>query len=397
MKKKISINLFILMILFTSMAYGQEVFKQEINASQGYNAFEIPDHVYSNGNLNSIRINNSEGEIVPYFIKDYLEFIITKELQFDTKLIENYIAEDSRENEIYVFGIVNEISTSDAIVNTLSFDIDGDNYAKSFELYGSFDNLNWEYIDETTIYDVDDNLNTTIDIPAKKFNYYKVIIINNLGEIDITSLQASYLLEDTRQKEMTRPLNTNYTIEELEKETHITISGVQNRHIQSIKINSDELYNRDVECLNTRTTLYNYDFSNVKISNNTIDLHGKYISDDEIEIIIYNEDNAPINIDDVIVTTFYEELVFEADGDSDYYLTYGDKELDKASYDMEKYKSLILEEGYSYVTLANTVDSHVLEDDGDSMDKYYELLFNVVTVLIGVILAFIVLRNFNKS
>lgn len=155
--------------------FSYDYFKEiEVKGNSKYKEFYITEDIYlkSKNDLGDIRILDSEGQEIPYVIEK-------KEAGYNniekTVSVGNIISETAKEEKMEtVFKFSPQNKLDDIFGNRIEI-IPKRNFYFEYELLGSSNGKNWEYITYGEIYKTPDKENLLIDFSAEKYTYYKLI------------------------------------------------------------------------------------------------------------------------------------------------------------------------------------------------------------------------------
>ncbi len=390
----------------------QTIYKNKLifeDFNNNYYAAELNLNIYNNSksDLSDLRVENDKNVATPYFIYNYDLVEKDTEKIIPNNIIDSYSYLD-KENEInylYVLTQVLQKENETFYINSLKVNTLNKDFASNVVVEGSYDKETWDFITEDIIYDINDTHNNTINFNKDvNYNYYRLKIVNNVKDIQIESVEL--ILEDkiSNVKRFIKELkiDTNNTksayyetIQE-KNQSIIRIFGLKNVNINTITINSGDTFNRKLYTNNNQYSIYNYNFENYKIKNTVIEYNDQVKDNDYLELNIMNNDDTPINIDDITVSYFVDLVIFEKNDKQDLYLTYGNESLSKPNYDIEQYFEHIINEGYELVEYENTEIINVKSDlhRFSMSDKLFDMIIITIAVILsGVVIIAIVKKK----
>jgi hypothetical protein len=373
------------------------------NVQNGYNSVVLPGEVYDNTkyDLSDIRIYNiskTDTLEIPYFI---------------TKQIEN-------EENYYSFKVLNKAKigsdysfvlekSNNQVINQISLDINNNNYFWNVNLYGTNELSNWESI--ITDYRIGSfqkkntaNFTyTTLEFSPCNYKYYKVVILES-EEVKINGSSYKYVPTDSSKVE----IYTAITKQIIDKENKTTILDIKLNHKYPIdkfylEINKKADYYRAfelqylVDSIQTeKGWYYNYkNFNNGIISSlRNNEFNTKTIITNKLRLIIYNNDNPPLDIDSIQISGYSKKLIFQGVKNDKYQLVFGNKSLTRPIYDLDYFANK-LSEKVNEAKLINPVSLKENEEISETtMKKFYLwiLLFGII-----IFLGYFTLRMLNKE
>lgn len=389
--QKITNLLFISILLWANaapaFAHTAEI---ETGGAHKYKSVRLTPEIYNHANsdLSDVRITDENEETVPYFIHADHETVYKENAYYPMSMIHSYVKED----RFYFDYKLTEQPDQDILATSIEVTTDSINFAKPVELFGSFDNMHWEKIKEDTLYKVDDKskLEIIFDTPLK-YTYYRFRLGNNLERISFHDVHLKYSLAITQKGYFVESLTPVFSVEENEKMTSIHVEGLKNLRLAEISIHTDSMFQRTVTVrpFGVSQELYNLSFNDTMYHDTTIPLNWQVSKEDVLTLTIANGDDRPININDIIVRYYADELVFEG-RDHKKYTLYFDADPTKTApvYDIAKYKDEILKDEIDRLELTN-VSFDKIQDKTEPYN--YKIIFNVVVMAVALLLGLLIL------
>lgn len=398
------------------------------DGSAGHKAVGLNYHVYEKNsnystynNLKDLRIVDDKGEYVPYFLESG---------EGSNKL--SIVKED---NSSTTYKITN---TEEANPNytpfTMTFDKSNNNeeYLVNVKVYGSNNDVDYEFITKDTLYFTDGRIKDFIELPeCKNYSYFKVVYEKNGKRPNFTGAYIKYGYY--KSEKLTNILNiqegdTNidmvYEVTQLKdtNETEISIDLIEGIYIDNIQILTNGVFIRDVMFDDNLYEIYNYTKDGVPITNTKVYADSQNPCPDYTKkIIIKNNDDKPIDITGVVLTYRYDRAIFESNGVDNYYVEFGNHNLEEPVYDIQKLSNQIIDEGYNVLELGRVETTKVYEtrepyDENADKDKdenkdeteaenenLFEFLLgrdidwlNVTVVGVSIVLIVILINNVEK-
>ena len=133
----------------------------KISGDNQYKTARLTPAIYNsaNNNLSDIIVRDSNGEQVPYFINTSFADAYSEREEYSMVLIHSYTQNDS----FYFDYMLAAEYDSDVIATSIGFATRSASFAKEVELYGSFDNTHWEFVQSDKLYSIDDKSKLFID------------------------------------------------------------------------------------------------------------------------------------------------------------------------------------------------------------------------------------------
>lgn len=396
----IKLNIFITLLIvslnltvFASNFSSSAIINNE--GSHKYKAIRITPEIYSNSNLNlaDLRIFDESNDPIPYFVNRYTQSHTTTDEFYEMELINSFVEDDF----FYFDYRLKTPLDFDLLANSLKLETQNKNFVKNIELFGGYDNKNWEKVLDDLIYNVDGNKKLELFFRTPlKYTHYRFKISNNTEKIFFTSAVLNFNETVYKKDYFIESLNPEFTISEKEENTVITLNNLKNLKLNSVQIYTDSIFKRNVIFnTNKSKTLYNLIFDNITYKDTIIPLDAFHVKSDSVEIIIENKDDAPINVTGITVEYLVDELIFDGSTSDKYMLKFGDStKVYPPQYDIESYKDHVLNEGYDVLKIEDLSISEIAPVTTN--DTNYEFLFNIVIVLISFLLGVIVVLQLKK-
>ena len=368
----------------------------ELSGEHRYKALRLSPAIYSAANidLSDLRIRDSRGEYAPYFIHNSRQEILRENETSELSLINSYVQDE----HFYFDYTLAQASASDTIATSLVFTSADNNFAKTVDIYGSYDNKNWSFVQEDKLFITDYAEKLYIDLALpQKYTHYRLQLSNNLEQIAFSSAYLVYSAQTAEESYFIASLNPDFQTEEQEKITHITIEGLKNLRLCDITLQTDSLFKRTVSAPGGITKeLYNLYINDTALTDLSLPLQGRIAPDDTYTIYIANADDKPINISAITARYYADELVFEAKAGEIYRLEFGaDTAKTAPIYDIASYKNEILAGELDLVSLGEII--YATEEEPPPPPANYQLIFNIVIVVIALILGAVILLRFKKA
>ena len=393
MLRKIISLLFVLALLCTTAFANTE--KIENNRENRYKSIRLTPEIYNSANsdLSDLRIIDASGEYVPYFINNGYQTDLKEAVRYPMSLINSYLKED---NFYFDYKLTEQLER-DIIVTAIEFTTTDTTFAKNVDVYGSYDNIHWEFVQRDQLYRVSDKSKLEINFSTlQKYTHYRFRLNNNLERISFNTVDLTYSVETTQRRYFTEHLLPQFQTEEKDKETHIYIEGLKNLRLSEIVIDTDSMFQRTVEVPNfgIRRELYNLAFSDTDYKDTSIPFNRNTSRDDTLKLIINNGDDRPINITGIMVQYYVDELVFEGSDDEVYTFRFGaDTSVRAPIYDIARYKDEILKDDIDRLEMRN-ITFEEIQPEPEQYD--YRMIFNIVVVAVAILLGLLIILKLRK-
>ena len=365
-----------------------------VEGDNRYKAIRLTPLVYNltNSNLSDILVKDSKGENVPYFIHEGSRSSSTITESTSLALINAYLFEDD-----YYFDYKLAVDTDrDTISTSIEFSTYHTNFAKELEVYGSYDNIHWDYIKRDSLFSVDGKDKLYIDFwQPLKYTHYRLKLGNNLEQISFDSAQLVYSVELSEDVYLLGSLQADFTIKSEDGVTTITVEGLQNLRLCDITIQTNSMFMRNVSAGSWRQKeLYNLSFNDTSYSDTKIPLYWDIPLDEKYVITIYDGDDRPIEIDGILATYYGADVIFEGSARETYTLEFGrDPTKTAPVYDIGRYRNEILKGPIDRGTIQTI---NLLEIEIPQV-RDYRVVFNVVIVVVTFLLGTVLVLKLRQK
>ena len=356
MRLKNNIILWLLFGIYSSM-YGQiETYQYKRNLlgiSDTWHTIKLSDDIFKNvsSDLSDIRIYGISKEKdtieAPYILKENQPKSFSKQVSFE---IINKSTTD--EGSFITLKI-----PSDQTINQIELFFQQDNFDKVLALEGSQNMEDWYTIvddyrvlslkNELTSYDF-----TKVKFPNSKYQYYRVFIKGNkvpeIRNARITlkeTQEANYNVYFTKSVQLKQ--EKQYSIIDVQLQTSVPVSFIK------IEDNNDFDYYRPVRIEYLKDSVlkengwrYRYQDLTSGILNSIEENEFRFSNTitSRIRVVIDNQDNEPLRIGAIQVKGYTYELIARFTSPATYYLTYGNANASKPSYDLKYLSGKVPEE-----------------------------------------------------
>ena len=397
MWKKV-INILLVLVLAGCAANSNTSFDHtaqiEIGGENRYKALRLTPQIYnaSNSDLSDLLIKDSKGENVPYFINRSSKTAYSNRESYQMALINSYIKDDS----FYFDYKLAAEQSGDTISTSIEFATKNTNFAKEVDVYGSYDNIHWDYVQKDKLYSIDDKAKLVIEfVRPQKFTHYRLKLANNLEQISFSAVNLIYSVETSEDAYFIEMLEPAFTVKSEDKRTEIIIDGLKNLRLCDVVIHTDSMFKRNVRTPHgTGKEIYNLTLNGTSYADTTIPLNWNISQDDTYIITIADGDDKPITITSISVRYYADDIVFEGEIGSDYTLEFGrDATKTAPVYDIERYKNEILK---STIDKATIGEIHYAAEE-ITPERDYKLAFNIVIIAVTLLLGTVIVLKLKKK
>jgi hypothetical protein len=393
MLKKIISNMF-LSTLFCASAFAHTA-TIENDGENRYKAVRLSPEIYNNANssLSDILIRDENGGNLPYFINSVNQTRHETDRQiYPMSLINSFTMNDN----FYFDYKVNKIPDRDIVATSIEVTTKNTGFAKNIEIYGSYDNINWEFVQGDALYNIDGKTKLHIEfIKTQKYTHYRFKFGNNLEKISFGTVILIYNYFTQEKIHFVESITPDFSVEEKNKRTYINIKGLKNLRLGEIIIDTDSMFKRNFSTpFRTAGEIYNLSFNDASYTDTAISFDWRISRDDVFTLTIDNGDDKPIIIKGITVKYFADELVFEGNNSDKYILNFGADDTKTAPvYDIEKYKYEILKNDIDRLVIKEVVFEKPIEKP----EQYdYKTIFNVVTAAVALAMGILILTRLRK-
>lgn len=363
--------------------------------SYKYKAVRLTPEIYNKvrENMADLMLYNKDNEPMPYFINSFVESGIESRKTYDLKLVNSYL----KDQYLYYDYALKSYQDGDVTATSIEVQTEKEGFAKKVEIFGGYDNANWEKVQDDILYSVDGNKKLEITFNSvKKYTYYRFKISNNLDKVSFSSVMLKFNKTVQKKEYFINSISPKFSTEERGNTTVVKIQGFRNLKLSSITLKTDSIFKRNVAFDGSASkVLYNLDFANTSYRDLTIPLASYRVTADIAEIVIDNKDDKPIKVSGIEAKYIADELVFEGSKSSEYTLRFGNSEIQAPkNYDISNYRELILKEGYDVL---NVKEIKAEPSKTPIKTQYdYKLLFNIAISVVAVVMGIIVFLKLKK-
>ncbi|WP_462351254.1 hypothetical protein [Fusobacterium varium] len=367
-----------LLLVFSMQTFSYDYFKEiEVKGNSKYKEFYITEDIYlkSKNDLGDIRILDSEGQEIPYVIEK-------KEAGYNniekTVSVGNIISETAKEEKMEtVFKFSPQNKLDDIFGNRIEI-IPKRNFYFEYELLGSSNGKNWEYITYGEIYKTPDKENLLIDFSAEKYTYYK-LITDLSKESNFKGAVLKFYGSEKKETE-TILLKLQYHSEEKDKNSIITIE-TNNLPINKIYLKANGEFKRNYSIGNSYYHRTGTIFKVGSKENMEIDIR-KASRTEQMTLEIKNGDNKPLVINEIQGEYIPAKIMFKIEKNDKYRIIFGDENLYKPKYDLEEFSDLIKERDLVVTGKTSIVEKEVIQEPKD-MSIYYNIFIGLVVLFLS--------------
>ena len=392
MRKKNKFLLFFMLIsAFPLFSHNANI---EIEGENIYKAVRLTPQIYNGADrwLSDLLIKDENGENVPYFINSSLQKTNASREAYPVTLINSYIMDD---NFFFDYRLA-AARDSDTIATSIEFSTRNTGFAKQVDVFGSYDNINWEFVQSDMLYVVDNKSKLAIYFNRpQKYTHYRLKLANNLEQISFRQVFLVYNLEISEETYFIESFVPQFTIENEDKRTKIIIEGVKNLRLCDLVIETDSMFLRNVSAPGgIQKELYNLSINGTSYTDTALPLNRRISEDETYTVIISNGDDKPINISCLTVRYFADDIVFQGNPGCIYTLDFGDLSREAPVYDIGRYKTAILSGPIDRLVLGEVIYA---EAAPERKVISYRIAFNIVVMVIALLLGLLIVLKLKEN
>ena len=350
--KLMKLNNFFILLFLTNLSFGQFQVTGKIQdvTKNGFHQIVLSPEIrsYSKQDLSDIRIFNSKGNEVPYFIQNNSEALLHTFEEY-TIVSKSVVAKKSTSIIIAIPSNQNNNQLSLFIANA-----DGE---KNYSISGSNDLKEWFGISNSKVlYDLNSTTEAsvikTISYPLSTYQYLKIdfddrktlpLNILKVGNFN-SQIQKNSWLE-------IKPKKTSTTEDRSEKETliHVTFDRPQIINQIVFEILKPTYYSRKAiiykkvkQQKNRKSVIYDEEIITFELNSNTKNSFTiPEIFEEEFFIKIENKDNQPLSISAIKYNQKPISIITDLSANERYSIKAGDRNLTEPQYDLSDFKNNI--------------------------------------------------------
>lgn len=350
--KLMKLNNFFILLFLTNLSFGQFQVTGKIQdvTKNGFHKIVLSPEIrsYSKQDLSDIRIFNSKGNEVPYFIQNNSEALLHTFEEY-TIVSKSVVAKKSTSIIIAIPSNQNNNQLSLFIANA-----DGE---KNYSISGSNDLKEWFGISNSKVlYDLNSTTEAsvikTISYPLSTYQYLKIdfddrktlpLNILKVGNFN-SQIQKNSWLE-------IKPKKTSTTEDRSEKETliHVTFDRPQIINQIVFEILKPTYYSRKAiiykkvkQQKNRKSVIYDEEIITFELNSNTKNSFTiPEIFEEEFFIKIENKDNQPLAISTIKYNQKPISIITDLSANEKYTIKAGDRNLTEPQYDLSDFKNNI--------------------------------------------------------
>ena len=311
-----------------------------------------------------------------------------------------------------------DLGQAGVLHNEIEFRTPADEFRRTATVEASNDGSAWALLVEQTVYAFTvrergfTTRNNAIKYPESTARYLRVKIADDgEGALKVSGATVFYVKE-TPAAEVPRS-SSIFSIDrdDTQSTTHIVIDlgtpGFPNHHLHINALNVNIFREVDVQSSQDREnwrTLVRaaeiFSFDTPKFVGSNMDITYPETTSRYLRLVIHDEDNPPLNVQNVAVWGLWRRLIFTVDPQRSYQLYYGNAAARKPSYDIERIFPYLITEGLPEAKISPQAANPDFAEEKPPVSERFPWLFPVVIAAAAIIVAlllFIVFRQVRKS
>lgn len=378
----------------------------ELEPQATYQELYLDEEVYGQAteDLRDLRIVNGKGEFVPFYIESQTQTSEKHKVTYSSELMDTA---KKGTNSIFDFKIIPVQDNIDIQGNRLVFELPSEPFLKHVQVLGGYDGHAWKLLGKGDLYYTEGLEQNYIELGATyKFNHYRLIVENNMENLQFSDLSLIQNTEETKTMNFQRQQTPEFEIIQEPKETQILIDNGNRLKISKVILDSEGNFTRtyamfddDGSRIGTEgNELYRLDFKDARIADTDIVTQAT-VNSPEFKIVIYNRDDAPIAISGIRIEYLVNKLVFAAGGEEPYQLLYGNLTASAPQYDLINFKAHIESSDVAMAKLGAEIAASKETGESLSKVKWFQsrLGFNVIIIAVSLLLILVLIRKLNRK
>lgn len=144
----------------------------ENSGNKKYKSVRLTSEIYNNiqGNMADLELYSKENEPIPYLINSSEDSDFILNTVYEMKEINSFV----KDNYFYFDYTLKTPQDEDVTASSIQVETENKNFAKEVEIFGGYDNVKWEKVQEDIIYNVAGNKKLEIAFDGiKKYTHYR--------------------------------------------------------------------------------------------------------------------------------------------------------------------------------------------------------------------------------
>ncbi|WP_379133025.1 DUF3999 family protein [Paenibacillus sp. sgz500958] len=377
----------------------------QTEASGKYHELYLDEEVYAKaaGDLRDLRIADSGGGFVPFFIESGREAAVEQNIIYAATQVHK---EKKQQETLIDYAVTPLQLNTDIQGNKLIFTLPGESFLKHVQVFGSYDGITWEDLIKDDLYRTGGVEKNSVELGAiYKYGYYRLSVKNNVEDLDFPSLQLLHRTSEVKSTDFKRAGTPQYEVKEEPGLTRIVINNGDRLKVTKVSVGSGGNFSRRYEvrdesgsniAVEGNGELYRLDFKDVQITGTDI-VALEPISSPSFTITVSNGDDTPLEITNVRTEYLVDKLVFAETGQGPYRLLYGNSAASTPQYDIVKFRTQIAGEEVAAAKLGAEFAAATPEPKPKSGPVSGKVVFNILIVAVSLLLVTLLIRKMKKD
>ena len=365
----------------------------KIEGENIYKSLRLTPPVYNaaHKNLSDILIKDENGENVPYFINSSVQNKNSSRQTYPLTLINSYV-----KDEYFFFDYKLSFSQDgDIIANFLEFLTNNTGFAKRVDVFGSYDDINWDFVQNDMLYVVEGK--SKLDVffhRPQKYTHYRFRIANNMERISFERVNLVFNKEIIDETYFIESFVPQFTVENEDGKTKIIIEGLKNLRLCDLSIETNSMFIRTVRApQGIAKELYNLSINSTQYKDIVLPLNRRISQDEKYVVTIDDGDDKPIDVKGIVVRYFADDIVFQKSAGNVHTLEFSDTSRAAPVYDIQRYKTEILKEPIDKLELG---EISYVQQSPERDEISVRIIFNIAVTLVALALGVVIVLKLKK-
>jgi len=397
-------------------------------SEEGYNILHLPESIYrgSKNDFSDIRIKSSDGDIVPWYLEDGVQYVehksrtkiqfqnvnrrlveysesgaVVRECSDDVGLFRGYMRLDkgNRIEMDYEFQLLGDLKVLKAY-DYLELTFGGSNWSFRADLYGRNAKGEWKFITTDSLYSLDTYKKSQFNIGrGVKYQFLRLVLRDRenyplLSIMQAVSNVSGWDYENHRLHKLDFKVSTENIVQDESDSGSFSSVLIENPNflkIYQIKLITKGNFNRTIKLLDDNgkyiqsASIYSFSHNGDVYARTTIRLRNFSIGrrNSHFTIKIDNGNNKPIKIVGVEALCFFDSIVLGPVEKGEYSIEWGDPNSKRLDFDIKSFASRLDSEKLPIATVDKV---SFYDESGED-----ESVMNIVIIQILFILAIVLI------
>jgi hypothetical protein len=379
----------------------------EWKGSAPYQELYLDEEVYAGAaaDLSDVRIVDGSGAFVPFYRESGVEGIQEQNSSYAAKRIRKAVKDL---DTTFDYEVIPNQANSDIQGSRLEFGLPGESFLKHVQVYGGYDGNTWQPLVKGELYATEGLVQNALDLgSAYKFSHYRLVVLNNAENLDFSTLKLIHKATKLTTTDFIRERNPAYEITQEGDRTQIKVHNDDRLKVSAIRLETSGSFTRAYELLDQSgnpigtegiDTLYRLDFKDARIAGTDV-IPVEPSAAASLTVVIFNQDDAPIQVKGIHMEYLVDKLVFSGEGEGPYRLLYGNSSAVAPRYDIVAFKSHIEGEQIATASLGAEIVSQAKSPESAAGPSWLTgaMGFNAVIIVVSLLLIIVLIRKLNRT